>query len=79
MRLRHFVQGGAGELSRGAQADARAIAGKVARVQDGLLTHDRDDETLWIDIETLLPRGFELTCSMFGFGDAAFFDLTFEK
>lgn len=103
---------------------ARAMAGKVARIQDGPLTQDLDDksragifailtgrlpvvdgglrstagatlrgliapatpvqsevdatETLWIDTATLLPRRFEFTYSMPGFGDAAF-DLTFEK
>jgi hypothetical protein len=117
------------ELSRDDQArliaaSARAMSGKVARIQDGPLTHDMDDksraaifailtgrlpvedgglrttaggvlrglrapatpvqsevdatETLWIDTETLLPRRFEFTYSMPGFGDAAF-DLTFEK
>jgi hypothetical protein len=118
-----------GELSRDDQARligaaARAMSGKVARIQDGPLTQDLDDksragifailtgrlpvvdgglrtidggtmrglrapatppqsevdatETLWIDTETLLPRRFEFTYSMPGFGDAAF-DLTFEK
>jgi hypothetical protein len=112
------------ERARLIDAAARAMAGKVARLQDGLLTHALDDktrarifailtgrlpvddgglrtaagstmrglrapatpaqsevdatETLWIDIETLLPRRFEFTYSMPGFGDAAF-DLTFEK
>jgi hypothetical protein len=117
------------ELSRDDQsrliaAAARAMSGKVARIQDGPLTQDLDDksragifailtgrlpvddgglrtttgstlrglrapatppqsevdatETLWIDTETLLPRRFEFTYSMPGFGDAAF-DLTFEK
>lgn len=121
--------GAATELSRDErarliEAAARAMAGKVARIQDGPLTHDLDDktrarifailtgrlpvddgglrtaagytmrglrapatpvqsevdasETLWIDTATLLPRRFEFTYSMPGFGDAAF-DLTFEK
>src|SRR5262245_27910139 len=103
---------------------ARAMAGRVARMQDGALTHDLDEksraaifailtgrlpvddagmragdgrtlrglrapatpvqsevdatETLWIDTDTLLPRRFEFTYSMPGFGDAAF-DLIFER
>jgi hypothetical protein len=116
------------ELSRDDRARlidgaARAMAGKVARIQDGPLTQALDEktrarifsmltgrlpvddggrrttaagtwrglrapatpvqsevdatDTLWIDTVTLLPRRFEFTYSMPGFGDAAF-DLTFE-
>jgi hypothetical protein len=123
-RLKANVELSQDDRTRLIAESARAMAGKVARIQDGPLTHDLDDksragifailtgrlpvedgglrmagggtlrglrapatppqsevdasETLWIDLETLLPRRFEFTYSMPGFGDAAF-DLTFEK
>jgi hypothetical protein len=57
----------AGVTLRGLKAPATPVQSEVDAT-----------ETLRIDTATLLPRRFEFTYSMPGFGDAAF-DLTFEK
>jgi hypothetical protein len=122
VRLRNAAPLSRDDMRRLMDEIARAMSGKVARVQEGPITRELDDrgrsaifelltgrigvddagprivgrttlrglrgpatpstseidatQTLWVDTDTLLPRRYELTYSMPGFGDVGY-DLTF--